>query len=340
MKRMLLALLCGLSLCGCSSREDKANALIKDYMFKNLSDFNSYEVVETIVDSAYSIPYDQDLLASILALLVCVDNQNDEAKATLQLEEKIDFYYNEAAKYSYGVRQRLYDDIHEMEDDLHAQRKKYIKAIELKDFARGRVEDQLENMDNHLVGWAITHTFRCKDSDGKARLNTMVFSCDKNLKEIKSKMSKEENNKVHQIVELLLPGVKARKEGNIFRRNFYAKNNADSTASGIVYIIKDSGSTLRATSDKDTVKVNYSSTFIDGSTFDKREGISFPLNRVIKGWTEGLKLVGEGGKITLVLPPELAYGKQEVRGVKPYSTLIFDVDLLEVHPFVEGKNKK
>jgi FKBP-type peptidyl-prolyl cis-trans isomerase len=130
-------------------------------------------------------------------------------------------------------------------------------------------------------------------------------------------------------------GALNKEKGDAFRKDFYAKNSADSTASGIVYLIQDSGSEVRATSDRDTVKVNYRGTLIDGKEFDANEGISFPLNRVIKGWTEGMKLVGEGGKITLVIPANLAYGERGPRDIGTNSTLIFDVDLLEVHPFVE-----
>ncbi|MBR1510183.1 MAG: FKBP-type peptidyl-prolyl cis-trans isomerase [Bacteroidales bacterium] len=130
-------------------------------------------------------------------------------------------------------------------------------------------------------------------------------------------------------------GALNKEKGDAFRKDFYVKNSADSTASGIVYLIQDSGSEVRALSDRDTVKVNYRGTLIDGKEFDKNEGITFPLNRVIKGWTEGMKLVGEGGKITLVIPANLAYGERGPREIGANSTLIFDVDLLEVHPFVE-----
>jgi len=133
-------------------------------------------------------------------------------------------------------------------------------------------------------------------------------------------------------------GALNKEKGDAFRKDFYEKNSADSTASGIVYLIQDSGSEVRATSDRDTVKVNYRGTLIDGTEFDANEGISFPLNRVIKGWTEGMKLVGEGGKITLVIPANLAYGERGPRDIGANSTLIFDVDLLEVHPFVEKEN--
>lgn len=130
-------------------------------------------------------------------------------------------------------------------------------------------------------------------------------------------------------------GALNKEKGDKFRRDFYVKNDADSTASGIVYKIQDSGSSVVATSDRDTVKVNYRGTTIDGKEFDKGEAISFPLNRVIRGWTEGMKLVGEGGSITLVIPANLAYGERGNRNIDPNATLVFDVDLLEVHPFVE-----
>ncbi len=134
-------------------------------------------------------------------------------------------------------------------------------------------------------------------------------------------------------------GALNKEKGDAFRKDFYVKNSADSTASGIVYLIQDSGSEKRAMSDRDTVKVNYRGTLIDGTEFDKNEGIEFPLNRVIKGWTEGMKLVGEGGKITLVVPANLAYGERGPREIGTNSTLVFDVDLLEVKPYVEPETK-
>ena len=130
-------------------------------------------------------------------------------------------------------------------------------------------------------------------------------------------------------------GALNKEKGDAFRKDFYIKNSADSTASGIVYLIQDSGNEKHAVSDRDTVKVNYRGTLIDGKEFDKNEGISFALNRVIRGWTEGMKLVGEGGKITLVIPANLAYGERGPRNIGTNSTLVFDVDLLEVHPYVE-----
>ena len=86
----------------------------------------------------------------------------------------------------------------------------------------------------------------------------------------------------------------------------------------------------------DTVKVNYSGTLVDGSVFDASDkheppGPSeFALDQVIPGWTEGIQKVSKGGKIKLYVPPHLAYGDDGRPGIPPGSTLIFDVELLEV----------
>ena len=155
------------------------------------------------------------------------------------------------------------------------------------------------------------------------------------------KQFKIDPSEMNQIINKFLQkrtayeGALNKEKGDKFRKEFYVKNSADSTASGIVYLIADSGSDKHALNDRDTVKVNYRGTLIDGTEFDKNEGIEFPLNRVIRGWTEGMKLVGEGGKITLVIPAELGYGQRGPRNIGSNATLIFDVDLLEVRPFVE-----
>ncbi|MEI6463082.1 MAG: FKBP-type peptidyl-prolyl cis-trans isomerase [Verrucomicrobiota bacterium] len=84
----------------------------------------------------------------------------------------------------------------------------------------------------------------------------------------------------------------------------------------------------------DTVKVHYTGTLIDGSVFDssvqRGEPAEFPLDQVIPGWTEGIQKMTKGGKIKLYVPPQLAYGDDGRPGIPPGSTLIFDVELLEI----------
>jgi FKBP-type peptidyl-prolyl cis-trans isomerase len=81
----------------------------------------------------------------------------------------------------------------------------------------------------------------------------------------------------------------------------------------------------------DTVTVNYRGTLIDGKEFDSGNGISFPLNRVIPGWTEGLQLMKEGARYRFFIPSALAYGERGAGGaIPPNADLIFEVDLIKV----------
>lgn len=106
------------------------------------------------------------------------------------------------------------------------------------------------------------------------------------------------------------------------------------TASGLQYIVRKEG-TGASPKPTDTVKVHYRGTLVDGqqfdSSYDRGEPIDFPLNGVIKGWTEGVGLMKVGGKSTLIIPPELGYGERGAGGViPPNATLIFDVELLAI----------
>ena len=115
------------------------------------------------------------------------------------------------------------------------------------------------------------------------------------------------------------------------------KDSVQVTESGLQYKIIEPGSELKPVNDKDTVWVNYKGTLLNGNVFDESDGepVRLFLNRVVKGWSEGLKLIGEGGKIQLFIPSDLGYGEYGTRGIEPNSALIFDVELTKVGTFVE-----
>ncbi len=130
-------------------------------------------------------------------------------------------------------------------------------------------------------------------------------------------------------------------EGEAFLAKNALKENVDTTASGLQYTIVAPGADYKI-APQDTVWVNYKGTLLDGTVFDQNDSTEFVANRVIKGWTEGLGLLGEGGKATLYIPADLAYGERGTRdgSIGPNSTLIFDVEVLKVGQFVPKEEKK
>ena len=127
-----------------------------------------------------------------------------------------------------------------------------------------------------------------------------------------------------------------KKLGEEFLAKNILKNDVDSTATGLQYTIVAAGADEKI-QPQDTVWVNYKGTLLDGTVFDENDSTKFIANRVIKGWTEGLGLLGEGGKATLYIPAELAYGENGNRNIEPNSTLIFDVEVLKVGKYVPAE---
>ena len=111
------------------------------------------------------------------------------------------------------------------------------------------------------------------------------------------------------------------------------KEGVQQTPSGLQYKIITAGNDVHPTP-ADTVTVRYKGTLIDGTVFDETpadaDPVTFTLNRVIPGWSEGMQLIGEGGKIQLYIPSDLGYGERGAQTIEPNSALIFDVELVKV----------
>lgn len=133
---------------------------------------------------------------------------------------------------------------------------------------------------------------------------------------------------------------KEKYKGNITEgKNFLDKNKAVAgvvaTTSGLQYQVLTAGSGLKPT-DADTVTVHYKGTLISGkqfdSSYDRGEPLELPVTGVITGWTEGLKLMPLGSKYRFFIPYQLAYGERGAgEDIPPFSTLIFDVELLKIN---------
>lgn len=124
-----------------------------------------------------------------------------------------------------------------------------------------------------------------------------------------------------------------RKAGQAFLDKAAAEKGATKTASGIVIKETKAGTGASPTA-KDTVRVHYHGTLTNGEVFDssreRNEPATFPLEGVIPCWTEALQTMKVGGQSRIVCPPDLAYGDRGSGSIKPGSTLVFDVELLEI----------
>ena len=140
-------------------------------------------------------------------------------------------------------------------------------------------------------------------------------------------------NTFFQELEQKIAGA-AKADGEKFLAENAKRKGVKVTESGLQYEILEPslGQKPKAT---DTVRVHYEGTLIDGTVFDssykRGESISFPLNGVIKGWTEGLQLMSIGSKYKFFIPYQLAYGERGAgQSIPPYAALIFTVELLGI----------
>lgn len=123
-------------------------------------------------------------------------------------------------------------------------------------------------------------------------------------------------------------------EGEVFLKENATKAGVQVTASGLQYEVIAAGNGVTPSADS-LVRTHYHGTFINGnvfdSSYDRGQPAEFPVGGVIKGWTEALQMMQEGAKWRIYLPYHLAYGEQGAgSAIPPYSTLVFDIELLDV----------
>jgi FKBP-type peptidyl-prolyl cis-trans isomerase FklB len=156
---------------------------------------------------------------------------------------------------------------------------------------------------------------------------------EKNQPQISYQEAQQVLGQFFQELEAKIAGA-AKADGEKFLAENKKREGVQVTASGLQYEVLEAtiGQKPKAT---DTVKVHYEGTLIDGTVFDssykRGESISFPLNGVIKGWTEGLQLMSIGSKYKFFIPYQLAYGERGAgQQIPPYAALIFTVELLGI----------
>jgi FKBP-type peptidyl-prolyl cis-trans isomerase FklB len=203
-------------------------------------------------------------------------------------------------------------------------------------------KDQKDKV-SYSIGYDIGSTF--KKQNVEVNMDVLVTGL-KDAMAGKEAIKKEDREKILQdfqkeMQEKQAAASKAAAEKNATEgEKFLAENGkkegVKTTASGLQYkVLKEgSGDSPKAT---DTVVTNYKGTLLDGTEFDssykRNEPASFPVNRVIPGWTEALQLMKPGSKYQLFIPAKLAYGERGAgRDIGPNATLIFEVELLSIKP--------
>ena len=127
-------------------------------------------------------------------------------------------------------------------------------------------------------------------------------------------------------------GLENKVKGEAYLKQLESKKGVVKTKSGLMYEVINAGNNEKPLA-SNTVKVHYEGSFIDGKVFDssiqRGQPIEFGLKQVIKGWTEGLQLMGKGAKYKFYIPYNLAYGERGRSSIPAYSMLIFDVELID-----------
>lgn len=211
-----------------------------------------------------------------------------------------------------------------------ATKEAYYKGIGV----AGQVSQTIENFDKLIgeEGVKVNNAAFLSGFEASLKKESLLLSGANELIQNKA-MQAQQKEQAKQDADLKAKYADNIAEGEKFLNENKTKSGVVTLPDGLQYKVLQEGNGPKPTS-ADKVKVHYHGTLIDGTVFDssidRGEPITFGITQVIPGWTEALKLMPQGSKWTVYIPAELAYGARDMGKIKPYSTLIFDIELLEV----------
>jgi len=207
--------------------------------------------------------------------------------------------------------------------------------------AEKKVLTTLKDRASYAIGMNMANSLKKNKIDANSELLVQAIKdvladqetilTDEEAKTALTEFQKEMQGK--RMAEMKLQSEKNQKEGTAFLAENKKKEGVKTLPSGLQYKVITEG-TGKSPSATDTVTVQYKGTLVDGTEFDssykRGQAATFPVNGVIKGWTEALQLMKEGSKWQIYLPAELAYGEAGGGPIGPNAVLIFDVELVSV----------
>lgn len=215
---------------------------------------------------------------------------------------------------------------------LAADDKDTPKAPAAKDAGKAAAPKDLRRKASYAFGYSFGKRFKSLEFEPEG----LTQGIKDGLGDVKIDLTDAQIQELLQAYEteiLSQQAVKNKKAGEAFLAENKTKPGVKTLASGLQYkVIKDGkGASPKLT---DTVQANYRGTLIDGTEFDNSEkhggASSFPVGKVIAGWTEALQLMKVGSKWQLFIPANLAYGERGQNTIPPNSTLVFDVELVGI----------
>lgn len=197
MKKVLLLILAIIALAGCKSKEDKASEMIKAELFKTLYDFDSYQPIETKIDSAfYSVYTDSVILKHGYRLNVLLKELNKALEETKDARQTMDIWGIDTYS-SYGMSK-----YYEARNKAKAALEKGRLYSKIFDIESDTIRLLSSNIKPDFCGWKATHKFRCKTKGGNPTIGTYIYFFDKNMKHIIYNEDTEDEN-IAQIKSLI-----------------------------------------------------------------------------------------------------------------------------------------
>ncbi len=197
----------------------------------------------------------------------------------------------------------------------------------------------IESQASYGIGWQMGEQLKSNPFEGLT-IDAVVDGLRNAFAGEEQQVSNEQLREAFGAIHQRMQAEKAEQNKTVIAENeaFLADNakrdGVTVTESGLQYEVVEAGSGEKPSADS-TVRVHYHGELIDGSVFDssyqRGQPAEFPVNGVIRGWTEALQMMPVGAKWRLYVPQQLAYGEQGAgAAIKPYSTLVFDVELLDI----------